>query len=136
LRDEVAAGLREYLASWRVLLGARGGHRDALLARLEGLGVSVEPVSDLVSVLTRVQEERYDALVIDKTMLRREADALLRAVTRLSGHAGIVILSEDPASEPPDLQTGVVFVSRDSGPDRIAVALTEAKGLSLGRSRT
>ena len=131
---ELPEELGEYVSHWSVLLAIPSHQQSHLQTRLENMGAGVDRVGDIVSALARVESEKtYDGMVIDKSVLKHEIFGLLRAIIKLSSRSGIVVLCEDPSSEPLDLSAEIVFVPVHASPSKIVVCMMEAKSLALKR---
>jgi hypothetical protein len=125
-----------YLSHWSVLLATTGVHRHTqeLQRRLEGLHASIQVVQSVVTALALVEQGvTLDAVILEKSLLRQEAEGLLRAIVKLRPTAGIVVLSDDPAGESKALRADVTFVNTHSDPDTILLAMIESKSLAIRR---
>jgi hypothetical protein len=98
------------------------------------MGVRVEALQDIVSVLAHVETERaLDAVLLDRELLGQQAEGLLRAVAKLRPDAGIVVLCEDPDAEPEPRPRSVVFAAHMRDPARLIKSLLEAKALATSQ---
>jgi PAS domain-containing protein len=133
--DDLPAEMRDYLARWRVLLAVPPHQRARLVNPLAGLGLVPEAVDDVISVLARIQSEQaYDGMVLDKSVLKHEAEGLLRAILKLSPRTAIVVLTGNPDAEPADLRSEIVFMPGDSAVSRVASAMVEARAAATRRT--
>ena len=132
--DDLAEELQAYISGWKVLLARATQGPDFVEEKLRQLGVVVEHVDNVISVLARVESgDMWQAIVVEKNLLGDEADGLLRAIVKLCPKTGIVVLCEDPEREPSDLLGNISFVSRRVDPARVAKAMVDAKGLAAQR---
>lgn len=124
--------LRSYVAHWQVLLAREAREHDYVEEELRGMNVSVERVDNVMSALARIEKGHgLQSIVIEKNLLGDEADGLLRAIMKLCPKTGLVVLCEDPESEPQDLMPDVVFMSRRASPATIIRGMVEARGLAV-----
>lgn len=131
---ELSSELSAYIARWLILLAIPAGEHDLLKRRLNELGVKVERVESITSALARIEEGKdLDAIILDKYLLGRETQGLLKAILKLCPSAGIVLLCEEPQTESRELLTDVVFVQERSDPNKILMSMIEAKSFAVRR---
>lgn len=125
--------VRARIAGWRVLMGF--ARRDDALrpARLfEDMGLNVELASDIVALLQHIEADRgLKGIVVERTLLGEEADALLRAIRKLRPRTGIVVL-DTRTQFPPDLTTHIVFETPDIRSERMLLdTLIRAEAMAM-----
>jgi hypothetical protein len=102
---------------------------------MAALGVQVDVVDNVVSALAQIEKHpSYDGAVFDIGLLRNEAAGLLRALVKLSARTGFVAFGEQ-REELASLSSDVVFVPEWSLPDRVILAIMEARTLGLKRAQ-
>lgn len=128
--------LSTYIAHWSVLLAMPRGEHDNLDKRLKELKVQVGRVDNVMSALARIEDGGdLDAMILEKYLLGQETKGLLKAILKLRPSAGLVVLCEDPESEPRELSTDIVFVQERSDPNNILISMIEAKSLAVRRKK-
>lgn len=127
--------LAPYVAQWRVLLVAGPIRAHALSARLNALAVRLERVDGLMPAMGRMEgAEALDAIIIDQRQLGDEARGLLHALIRLAPNAAVVVLTDGPLAETlTAFQAQASFIPMNDAPDRILMALVEARSLAVKR---
>lgn len=132
--EEITEELQSYVSHWQVLLARGSSDHDVVEDKLRENGVGVYRVDNVMSALARVEDgTSLNAIVLERNLLGDEADGLLRAIIKLCPAAGIVVLCEDPGSEPEELSRDIVFESGRAGAGRVVKAMVEAKGLAARR---
>jgi len=125
---------KAYVANWRVLMAATPPTLSLLESMFTGVPILMEKVDDLVSALARIEKgDDLTVMVIEKSFLGEEAPALLRASLKLSPGIGIVAISNDPQSEPPDMATEMVFLKSPPQVVALVSAMMDARSMSLRR---
>ena len=137
----IARDIREfeaYMAQWSVLLALAPGRQrfEPLKDRLKACRADVLEVDNIMSVLAHVDKDvALDAVIADRTLLGREMESLLKAVLKLRPSAGVVVLTEQAGAEFKTLAGDVVFAEAHADPDSLLMALVEAKGQAVRRSK-
>jgi PAS domain-containing protein len=132
--EELPAELRAHVANWKIISAGSARHHREVDKALSEMGVRVEALQDIVSVLAHVETERaLDAVLLDRELLGQQAEGLLRAVAKLRPDAGIVVLCEDPDAEPEPRPRSVVFAAHMRDPARLIKSLLEAKALATSQ---
>lgn len=137
----IARDIREfdaYMAQWTVLLALAPGRQrfQPLKDRLKACRADVVTADNIMSVLAHVDKDvALDAVIVDRTLLGQEMESLLRAVLKLRPSAGVVVLTEQDASEFKTLVGDVVFAGAYADPDSLLMALVESKGKAVRRSK-
>lgn len=133
-RDNLATELGPYVANWSVLLIATSDRNQRLHDRLRSLDVRTERVDTLVAALARMEESRrLDAIIVDQRLIPTETPGLVRAMIKLSPAAAMVVLCEDPMAATGQLASEAVFVRHAESPERILLAMIEARSLAVKR---
>jgi nitrogen-specific signal transduction histidine kinase len=131
---ELADELLSYVAKWHVLLARPTRDHDYVEEKLRDINVHVHRVDSVMAALSHVDDgEGLHAIVVEKDLLGDEANGLLKAIVKLCPKAGIVVLCEDPETEPDDLKSSIVFESRRADPNAIVKAMVEARGIAAHR---
>ena len=133
--DEAVSGslpkeLSAYVSRWTVLLACpRYAARMNLERKLRAIDVVVETAEDQVSALACVEDTRrtFSGVVLDQDMLAGETEAVLRALLKLQGGAGLVVFAESGQWIPAPLRDEVVWVSPSAGEDAAIEALIKAR---------
>jgi nitrogen-specific signal transduction histidine kinase len=131
---EIPQELKAYVAHWSVLV-AKGIRENRMLDKtLSELQVNVDKVDNVMSALAHMENTSdLDAMILDAYLLGHESEGLLKAILKLHPLSGIVVLCENPESEPAGLAAHVVFESYKASPDRILMSMIEAKTLAIRR---
>lgn len=131
---ELPPEVKHYIAQWAILLAGAGKDYGLLAKSFQALGSRVERVDNIVSVLARVEDEKpLDVMVLSRNLLGQESKALLKAILKLRPAAGVVVLCEQPAQEPADLLSDVVFLPNRSDLNKILTLMLEARSLASKR---
>lgn len=130
LATSLPAELARQIAEWRVLLACTS--KPELHQRLTQTGTAVQTVSDVVSALSVLEQDKgLDGIIIDQHFLKTESRGLLRAIRKLRPGCGIVVLAESESTEM-DLPEGVMFAQRQLPPDAILRQLFQARQAAMG----
>ena len=133
---ELADELKSYLSQWCIVLAGAVKELAPLQQQLTAIGAKIETIDNIMSLLSRIEEEKHlDTMVISKQLLGQETKGLLKAILKLRPSAGIVVLCDNPASESAGLANDIIFESNRSNPNRILSALLEAKSLTASRKQ-
>jgi signal transduction histidine kinase len=129
--EDLPDELKSYISQWQVLLARSTRDHDYVEEQLAAIGVSVDRVDNVITALARVEDgHTLHAIIVDKKLLGDEAYGLLKAILKLCPGTGIVVLCEDPDSEPSSLMGEIVFESRRTSPGKVIRAMIEAKGMA------
>ena len=126
-----------YMAQWSVLLALPPGRKQfqSLRSRLEACKVDMLNLDNIMSVLGHVDKDlALDVVVLDRTLLGLEMESLLKALLKLRPSAGFVALTEQEGEALKSLVGDVVFADTHADPNRILMAMIEAKGQAVRRS--
>jgi len=133
-RSELPQELAAYASHWHVLMATSRQHAG-LRERMELLGMKVERAGEIASSLAFMESEpALDGAVFDIGMLQHGAAGIVRALIKLSPGTGFVVCGE-PEGDLAALISDVVFTPEFASPDRIILAMMEARALSLRRTR-
>ncbi len=137
-RASLAADLAPYVANWNVLLVSPDDRNNQRIhERLRSMSVKVEAADNFMSALVHLEDKRQlDAIIVDQRMIAMESAGLLRAILKLCPTAAIVVLSEEPSSDQARLGGDIVFVRHADSPDRILLAMIEARSLAVKRRQS
>lgn len=127
--DEV----RTRVADWPVVF-AVPRREDALRpARLfEDLKMNVAIVTDIVALLQHVEADRgLKGIIVDRTILGEEGDALLRAIRKLRPRTGIVVMTDQMLVPASDLTSTIIFCAYEPAPETLLDHLTQAEELAM-----
>ncbi|MFO7871503.1 MAG: hypothetical protein R6V03_08740 [Kiritimatiellia bacterium] len=128
--------LKSYVSHWTILLGGTRHTARDLSRRLAKLGLETVSVDNIASALSTVQEhDRLDAMMLDERLMGTETAGLLKAVLKLRPEAGIVVLCENPRSQPKELAGEVVFVPHDVPLESLLNSAIEARTMSTRRKK-
>lgn len=128
--------LDRYIAHWNVLVAGRKHHHSRLVQRLRKLDVEVTIADTIANVLAATgRDERIDAVVIDWPLLGTNEEGTLQALIKLSPESGIVVLRNTRPRMGRHELAGVVCIREQAAPDRILMAMVEARSLAAARSR-
>lgn len=120
-----AQDLDKHVDGWSVMIAATAAARHAIEQRLRETPAEVELAETTDAALARVQQDdELNALVIEDELLGPDSSGLLRAITKLRPHTGVVVLCAEP-DERQDFE-GVRHAAVGAVPDSILRALVEA----------
>jgi signal transduction histidine kinase len=127
------AELGALVAGWSILSGSGGSKYLSHEQKLESLGVRLHRADSVPAILREISDTtQFDAALLDKTLLTKEGQGVLRAIQRLAPTTGIVVLGEEaPASRDP--AAGVVFLQENPDLQSLLVALVEARSQAAKR---
>ena len=135
--ETVSDELRSYVSEWKMLLAHNDNEPEQASRVMTNSGADVKITKDIASALAYVESaEKLDVMIFDKYLLGQEARGLLKAIIKLRPSAGLVVLCDNPESEPDELQAEIIFLTSNSSEGRILRAVMESKSLAAKRSST
>jgi len=134
-RADLPLEIAAYVNGWSVMLGAAAGDWKPLHKRLQEVGANVRRSPDVVSLLASLeQEQRFDALIVDRNLLGPDPGALLRAILKLHPESGLLVLAEQPDAIPPAVAKDVAVERGGTDANRIILSMIEARSLAVHRT--
>ncbi len=125
-----------YVAHWNVLVAGREHRHLNLVQRLKDLETNVARVDTIADILAATEkEDRLDAVVIDWPLLGTHEEGTLKALAKLSPASGIVVLRDARPRIGRHELPGVVCIEEHANPDRVLMAMVEARSMAAARSR-
>lgn len=126
--------LGAYVSRWSALLATPQREFSLVEAQMHDLNMKVRRTDNIVSVLTQVEENEFEVVILDGRVIEQEMQGLLRAIVKLQPAAGVVVLCDNPEDQPDLIAKDVVFLPRSSGPNEIMLATVEARSIGVHRA--
>jgi nitrogen-specific signal transduction histidine kinase len=133
---ELPFDIDRYVTHWNILVAGRKHRHLNLVQRLKKLEAKVTLVDTIADILAATgKEDRLDAVVLDWPLLGTHEEGTLKALVKLSPASGIVVLRDAKPRIGRHELPGVVCIEEHANPDRILMAMVEARSLAAARSR-
>ena len=130
-----AADLGPYVANWAVLFASATNRNHRVYEHIKAIAPRTQRVDNVASALAHVEEDTYDAVIVDAALMGAEIRGLLRALVKLSPASALVVLGADVPSEDDAFIRDIVFMNRTVSPSRVLLGLIEARSLAVRRRR-